>query len=425
MGLWIRAALAACAMLFATGAAAKADDRAYAQRMPTANQVIAAYPDVYQQYSACSAMLEALKLMIGTRYYRENQRSAVEIARDREYGRCITARVPKGTPAERRAYSAGLNKYSNDAFRDQVWDRFFPAQDRATLNQRLAADTARWGAQAERDKVKQADMLNSGSGIGELLSRFWYFGLLAILGVWGIFRFLRWLKPLRYTVGDTHFYSGGHRINIYENSGVLAGVQKETHTTHTPGTETRNQYGAVIHSTAGSTSTTEYQTVYIIDETGQEHASTLVNWSPTARPGNIVSVMWSVREGKKSGSIFQFINFTLDKSWTRRAALRQMLGMGWPTGLMLFFGLSALIGIALTLIVMLLAAIGENQTMLVMLGGPLAWLSVLALLLFAWFVRRSRIAQFEREVLPSIVAIARRNADAAAARNLGPISRAD
>jgi hypothetical protein len=52
---------------------------------------------------------------------------------------------------------------------------------------------------------------------------------------------------------------------------------------------------------AVTSTTTRYSKLFLRDLEGQEHALDLVDFVPSCRPGNVVSILWAVREGRRRG----------------------------------------------------------------------------------------------------------------------------
>lgn len=376
----------ACLALSACGNGISAD---YADRMPSSDAVGRTYSNDVRKAVACATLEDAIKIMANGR-----SMSASEQRVSKDYANCRSgSSIVNGQPVfptlsfTERARA----KMDDTEFRRDAMERLFPAQDRPAF--------ARAAAVAEQQKALSRERLGvevlGYDPHAEQLQKFRPFVLL--FGTFGLVALLRvflWRRGLRPLPDGTGFSAGGATYTLHELSGVLAAQDRERHTVHTPGTVTTDGYGRVVSQTSGSTSTTLYQTFYVLTADGEERSMKLTDWHIEARPGNRVAVIWAVKRGAADGPIVYVENFTTNLGWTGTDRLQKMLGIGPLAGTMLLFGLPPVIFYGLTA-----AGAGDDGDSM-RVSAIVGVVAAIALLIVTLTMRNNRIRRFKEDVLP-------------------------
>lgn len=406
----IRAAIAAIVMILATWSVpAMAADTSYISRLPTVDRIVADHSsgsrekNGAQQAAVCLFMMGAISTMRWPDAPAKGHLSPVERTRYDQYSHCIDSRKPASNAprAVQDAFATDYNGYSYDAkFKALTIDRYIAAQDRPLYDKNAYAMAHQYDDIEAKLKARSDEVEITGIGPA-LISVAPYLLIMGALGIWGLLRFLRWAKPFRYDPRTMTLQSGNRVFSVHHDSGILVNLQRERHTVTTSDTVTRDYSGNIMHRTPGSSRTDTYTTLFIRNGRGEERATELVNLNVTASPGNLMTAIWAIRKGQRTGQVFHVRNFTLDQSWTRGSEVRKLVGIGWLTVFLLYATVSALM-FALNMLnsLYMLFNIGAPSMMpMITLLGLLLYVGLLIAILM---IGGRRVSRFNREVIPSL-----------------------
>lgn len=383
-------------------------------RLPTVERVTADYTGSsaietrVRQAAACDVMTRAVELLMGPRYYRAEWQAGEQAARS-AFASCVGNRMPEpgSSTFTRRRITSGFGELKRDPrFIAEVRRRYLAPQDlsaverqEAEWNEMLKMQNAGYVAEREAKDAKAAErkalMFKVLGGCAVAL----------LLGVWGVARGLR-PAVLDTSAEPAKLSVAGRSFSLYRTAGVVVDdIGTNSHTTHHPGTDSYDNRGNWIGSTAGYSVTTTDQTVYVADGTGAERALTFRDWNLVARKSHEVAAAWI------DGTYLGFRNVTLGSDLIANPALERMFRVNpW------FLGLLA---IGLAPVAFALTMIGIHRQGVFVAGIVAAALVFVVI----WLIRdrtKSRAKAFGRDQLSAFLDRAVTDYRAAAERLLAP-----
>jgi hypothetical protein len=78
-----------------------------------------------------------------------------------------------------------------------------------------------------------------------------------------------------------------------------------------------------------SSTTTVHDQIFLIDSEGKEHSFQLADFDIACREGNELTVIWSIKQGNKTGEYIVVHNQTTSKTFFNIGALRRMFKPPW------------------------------------------------------------------------------------------------
>lgn len=99
----------------------------------------------------------------------------------------------------------------------------------------------------------------------------------------------------------------GKRLQLFSTTGVVADTNTRSETEvrgsgggGQPNVHPGSSQSSPIHINIES-NTTRYQDVFLVDEDNKEHVFNLVDFLVSCRKGNLLSMLWGIKPGKKQG----------------------------------------------------------------------------------------------------------------------------
>lgn len=146
---------------------------------------------------------------------------------------------------------------------------------------------------------------------------------------------------------------GGRHYTVYTTKGIVneSGKNMETRV-HGGGGGGYSYQGTGGSAPVSITSTTVvHDQIFLTDATGTEHSFQLQNFNVACREGNSISVVWAIKQGKKTGPYIVVVNHTTRQSYYNEKALKNVfrynlwyfLGGGAAVGFVLGRGITGAI----------------------------------------------------------------------------------
>jgi hypothetical protein len=123
--------------------------------------------------------------------------------------------------------------------------------------------------------------------------------------------------------------AGGTKYNLYWVTGKVVG-QSKLATTHVSG----GGGGSSGAPVTVSSSTTIHNDIFLLDSAGKEHSFQLSDFNIACREGHELTVIWAIRETKKTGSYIIVVNQTTSQAYFDTKELSGMY-MDWHPFLLL------------------------------------------------------------------------------------------
>jgi hypothetical protein len=126
-----------------------------------------------------------------------------------------------------------------------------------------------------------------------------------------VFRIIRSLRPLRISSSDPSRFAGvGRSYAIHTVTGRAHDVSKTMSTQVSGGVSSTISASGGVGSVTGRirSTTTTHDQLMITDATGGEHAIQVNGFHLAVANNQLVSAVWAVRKGKKSGAYFLVVN---------------------------------------------------------------------------------------------------------------------
>lgn len=125
---------------------------------------------------------------------------------------------------------------------------------------------------------------------------------------------------------------GKRNVKVYHFTGKVVGASKNLETKISGGGGGGG--GGFSYKGTGSTAPTYtnpiesttyvHDQLFLKDREGNERALQLVDFDIACRKGHIVTAMWAIPEGKKTGSYFTIINHSTNSKFTQRSVIENI-----------------------------------------------------------------------------------------------------
>ena len=144
----------------------------------------------------------------------------------------------------------------------------------------------------------------------------------------------------------------GRPFELHAVQGTVAGASKQLETrVHGGGGGgyANSGYTNPVHI---SSTTVTHDQIFVVDDTGREHALRLQNWNVACREGHELTAVWLIRRGKNSGPYVAVHNGTIDETKYDDKTLAKAYRPLWPLAalavplVLKFSALSLLIAVA-------------------------------------------------------------------------------